>query len=230
MKNNKIPKIIHYCWFGKNKKSKLIKRCILSWKKMCPDYKIVEWNESNFDVNVNCYCKEAYDAKKWAFVSDYARLWIIYNYGGIYLDTDVELVKSLDDLLKYNSYFAAEDLVHINTGLGFGAKKNSDIVKKMLDDYNDIHFKLDELNYDMTPCPVRNTKSIEETYSKVLDKSSFCEVDNNVFLPKEYFCPYDATTGVMNKTKNTYGIHWYNASWRSKKTNLKRAILKPIKK
>ena len=103
-----IPKIIHYCWFGGNELSELAKKCISSWRKYCPDYEIIEWNESNFDINLCQYVREAYKEKKWAFVSDYARFWILYNFGGIYMDTDVELIKSIDDLVEYGSYMGCE--------------------------------------------------------------------------------------------------------------------------
>ena len=98
-----IPKIIHYCWFGGNELSELAKKCISSWRKYCPDYEIIEWNESNFDINLCQYVREAYKEKKWAFVSDYARFWILYNFGGIYMDTDVELITSIDGLVEYGS-------------------------------------------------------------------------------------------------------------------------------
>ena len=168
--NTKIPKTIHYCWFGKRKKSKLIKKCINSWKKYCPDYKIVEWNEENFDVNRFDYTKESYEEKKWAFVTDYVRLYVIYNEGGVYLDTDVELIKKLDNLLDFDSFFALEEEDYIATGLGFGAVKGNKYVKKMLDDYNDVHFKNENGIYDLTPCPVRNTKSVKSLCDKMKNK------------------------------------------------------------
>ena len=226
----KIPKTIHYCWFGKGKKNKLIDRCIESWKTKCPDYNIVEWNEDNFDVEKFHYTKEAHDAKKWAFVTDFVRLYIIYNEGGIYLDTDVELVKSLDSLLEYDSFFALESDNYIATGLGFGATKENHLVKLMLNDYKDIHFKKEDGTFDYTPCPVRNTQSVEEYFKLMKDKTTKFTFDNNAFLSSEYFCPYNSATGLMKKTINTYGIHWYNASWRSRKINIQRNILRPIKR
>ena len=108
--NAKIPKVIHYFWFGNNPKPKIVKKCIASWKKVCPDYEIKEWNESNFDVNICDYTREAYEAKMWGFVSDYARLWVIYRYGGFYLDTDVELIRSLDTLRQNKTFFASDSL------------------------------------------------------------------------------------------------------------------------
>ncbi len=144
-----IPKVIHYCWFGGGEKSRLMKKCIKSWKKYCPDYEIIEWNEDNFDVNGIEFTKGAYNAKKWAFVTDYARLDIIYKHGGIYLDTDVELLKPLDELLKYKGFFGFEEMGMVNTGVGFGAEKGNLLVKQMRDDYNnDVYSK------DSETCPV----------------------------------------------------------------------------
>ena len=130
-----IPKIIHYCWFGRNPKPELAVKCIKSWKKRCPDYEIIEWNEDNFDIS-SCplYVRQAYEAKKWAFVSDYVRLKVVYDEGGVYLDTDVELKKGLDALLAYDAYFGFEDGTHVNTGLGFGAVKGAPILKEMMQD------------------------------------------------------------------------------------------------
>lgn len=228
--NNKIPKKIHYCWFGKGKKSKLIERCIKSWKKYCPDYEIIEWNETNFDINKNTYLKEAYEVKKWAFVTDYARLLIVYNNGGIYLDTDVELIKPLDDLLEYNAFFSIEGDKYIATGLGFGAVPKNELVKKMLDDYSNLRFIKSNGELDLTPCPIRNTKSIEFYYNMMKDKTKIFIFQNNAFLSSDYFCPYNSTTGQMNKTANTLGIHWYSASWRKNGVNFKRFLLRPIKR
>lgn len=230
MNEESIPKVIHYCWFGKGKKSKLIRRCINSWKKLCPDYKIVEWNEDNIDISMSVYTKEAYDEKKWAFVADYVRLYIIYNEGGIYLDTDVELTRSLDNLLKFDSFFALQTDNYVATGLGFGAKKGNKYVKQMLEDYNGIHFKRNDGSYDLTPCPVRNTESIIDLFSKMIDKKKVFVYQNNAILSSDFFCPYDSTTGKMTKTNNTYGIHWYSASWRSKRVNIQRNILRPVKR
>lgn len=127
-----IPKVIHYCWFGGNEKSEIIKQCIASWKKYCPDYEIIEWNESNFDINCCQYVKEAYEAKKWAFVSDYARYKIIYEHGGIYLDTDVELLDNLDKYLIYDTWFPRETQRTFNTGVGFAAIKNNKLIKNYI--------------------------------------------------------------------------------------------------
>lgn len=228
--NNIIPKKIHYCWFGNSKKSNLIKKCIKSWKKNCPDYEIIEWNESNFNLNDNVYVKQAYENKKWAFVSDYVRLYVIYNEGGIYLDTDVELFKSLDEFLNYNSFFSLELSGYIATGLGFGAKKGNFLVKKMLNDYSNINFKKNDGSLDLMPCPIRNTKSIEKYYNKIINKDKIFVIENNAFLPPEYLCPYNPATGEKKITENTLGIHWYKASWRNGRINFQRNLLRPIKK
>ena len=150
-----IPKVIHYCWFGRGEKPDIIKKCMKSWKEKCPDYEIIEWNEDNFDVNYNQYTKDAYSAKKYAFVSDVARLWIIYNYGGTYLDTDVELKVSLDELCNNTTWLASDTAIHINTGLGFGSVKGNDIIKKILDDY-------ENRPYDTTSCVILNTRIVKK--------------------------------------------------------------------
>lgn len=228
---NSIPKIINYCWFGNNKKSKLIEKCIKSWKKYCPEYKIIEWNEENFDINSNKYVKEAYENKKWAFVSDYVRLFAIYNNGGIYLDTDVELIKPLDELLKYDVFFSSENNKNINTGLGFGAKKNNCVIKELIDSYENISFVNKKTgNLDLTPCTHRNTDTLNKIYGDISNYINKVIEENIIILGKEYFCPFDSRTGKMSKTKNTIGIHWFNASWRSKKINLRERILRPLKR
>lgn len=135
-----IPKVIHYCWFGGNPKSEIIQKCIDSWREFCPDYEIIEWNESNFDVNCIQYTADAYADQKWAFVSDYARLKVIYENGGIYLDTDVLLHNSLDELLQYNCWLASDDVRYIATGLGFGAKKHNEIIHNLESAYQNYKY------------------------------------------------------------------------------------------
>ena len=208
-----IPKIIHYCWFGGNPIPEKDKKCIESWKKFCPDYEIIEWNENNFDINCCQYVKEAYEAKKWAFVSDFARLWIIYNYGGIYFDTDVELLKNIDIFLNYDGFFGFENNIHIATGLGFGAIPKNFLVKAMLDDYDKVHFRLENDTFDTTPCPERNTKVLANFDLKSVN--TFQLINNNAFLPTDYLCPIDYYTGKKNITKNTISVHWYNGSWQN---------------
>ena len=207
-----IPKIIHYCWFGGSTLPKVAEKCIESWKKYCPDYEIKEWNESNFDLNCCDFAKEAYAAEKWAFVSDYARLRIVYDEGGIYLDTDVELIKSLDDLLDNRCYMGEETTGFVATGLGFGAEKNSKIVGELLEEYAEKHFRFNDGTYDLTPCVEKNTKPLKK-YGYYFSGKKIWKNENVTIFPPEYFCPLNYDTGEKNITKNTYSIHLYNASW-----------------
>ena len=208
-----IPKIIHYCWFGGNPLPDFALKCIESWKKYCPEYQIIRWDESNFDVaKCPAYVREAYAAKKWAFVTDYVRLQVVYEHGGIYLDTDVELLRSPDVFLHNHAFFGFEDIRHVNTGLGFGAEKGSKILKEMILDYLSIPFVLENGEMDLTPCPARNTKvllrrGLRQNNSKQLLNGEI------LILPTEYFCPIDYITGKKRITKNTYSIHHFSASW-----------------
>ena len=209
-----IPKVIHYCWFGNGKMPKLAEKCIKSWMKYCPDYKIVCWNEDNFDINENRYAKEAYEAKKWAFVSDYVRLKVLYDEGGIYLDTDVEILKPLSDLIENGGYMGFEETGLVSTGLGFACEKGNEIVGLMLKDYDDIPFLLDDGSYDLTPCPERNTKLLKTLGMDIENKNQVFM--GMRFLPEEYLCPMNYYTGKKKITQNTYSIHHYCASWTSK--------------
>ena len=221
-----IPKVIHYCWFGKGEMPKLAKKCIKSWKKYCPDYEIICHNEDNFDLSQNRYLNEAYKAGKWAFVSDYARLKIIYDNGGIYLDTDVELIKPIDDLLLTNGFMGFDEKGIVATGLGFGAEKGNEIVSEFLKDYDDISFVLPDGSYDLTPCPDRNTEALKRLGMDIKNTSqTFMDI---TFLPDEYLCPMNYYTGKKTITENTYSIHHYSASWTSvvtkRTTRIKRII------
>ena len=211
-----IPKTIHYCWFGGNKKPNLFKKCYKSWKKYCPDYEIVEWNESNFDLT-SCplYVKQAYEAKKWAFVTDYVRLKIIYDNGGIYFDTDVELKKNPDFLLDYKAFFGFEDGEYVATGLGFGAEKGTDILREMMADYEDIAFIKDDGSFDVTTCPVRNTH-ILLNHGLVQDDSEQVIEEGILILPTVCLCPLENMTGENRSTEDTISVHWFSASWYTK--------------
>ncbi len=208
-----IPKKIHYCWFGGAPLPALAKKCIRSWKKYCPDYEIICWNEENFDFSQNRYAAEAYAAKKWAFVSDYARLKVMHEYGGIYLDTDVEILKPLDDLVAHGGYMGFEHKGAVSTGLGFAAPAGHPLIERLLADYDDISFVREDGTYDMLPCPDRNTNTIVELGMDVTNqKQTFMGIR---MLPCEYLCPMDYYTGKKKITKNTYCIHHYCASWTS---------------
>lgn len=218
-----IPKIIHYCWFGGNPLPKDAKKCIESWKKYCPDYEIIEHNESNYDVFKNMYMKEAYESKKWAFVSDVARLDILYREGGIYLDTDVELLKPLDSLLNCKGFMGFEDKKQVASGLGMAAEAKSPIIKLMLSDYNNIHFVNEKGEFDLTPCPVRNTKKLLEIGLR--PNGSYQEIQGFRFYPRTVLSPKDYCSGRLKyKTKNTIAIHHYNASWQTNDFQIKKKI------
>lgn len=217
-----IPKKIHYCWFGRGELSAKAKKCIKSWKKYCPDYEIIEWNEDNFDVNQNEYTKKVYAEKKYAFLSDYARLKIVYEQGGIYLDVDVEVVKPLDDLLTNKAYFGFESSEYANTGAGFGAEKGNKAVKVLLEQYDQL---LDGTK-DVIGCPILNTKGLVQLGLKL--NGQLQELEDCIVYPPDYFDPYDDPTGRLKKTENTHSIHWYAKSWLDKKTIIRSMITKPL--
>lgn len=210
-----IPKIIHYCWFGGNPLPLQAKKCIKSWKKICPDYQIIRWDESNFDI-AGCppYVRQAYSAQKWAFVADFARLKIIYENGGIYLDTDITLLKRPDALLAHPAYFGWEDNLYVNTGLGFGAEKASRILHGLMSDYLDIPFFLNDGKMDLTPCPVRNTNFFLQNGLKQGGSKQVLN-DGTLILPVEYLCPIDVHTMKQTITENTYSIHHFAGTWLS---------------
>lgn len=214
-----IPKVIHYCWFGYGEKSALVKKCIQSWREKFPNYEIKEWNESNFDVTQNIYMKEAYECKKWAFVSDYARLQIIYTYGGIYFDTDVEVIKNFEPLIKENGYLCFENLTNeefgqqVGTGLGFAAEAKNKVIGKMLEEYEGIHF-ITNGEMDLTPCPVRNTEALRKM--GLITDGRMQKIENIIVYPFEYFCGYDIANSYLVNSQNTYTIHHYSATWKAK--------------
>lgn len=215
MTNNKIPKIIHYCWFGGNPIPESNKKFMESWKKFCPNYEIIEWNESNYDVTQNRYMKEAYENRQWAFVSDYARLDIIYEHGGIYLDTDVELIKPLDDLLNLKGFIGfTENKKLCNTGLGFGAIPKLPIIKEIRDGYENLVFIREDGSFDQTPCTYFQTDILLKKGLK--QDNSMQEIEGLTIFPDEYFCPRN-WIGQTHITQNTYSIHHYEGSWHTLK-------------
>lgn len=215
-----IPKKIHYIWFGKGPKNKIFEKCYNSWKKFLPEYEIIEWNEDNFDLNSNEYIKEAYKVKKYAFVSDYVRLKVLYDHGGIYFDTDVEVLKKIPKDILSNGYFAKEIDTLISTGLGFCVPKHSKIIKYMLDDYEKIHFINKDGTYDLTPCPYRNTESLTKRNYKVTNNNE--DLDGIKVYDRDYFCGYDIDNHRFIVSDKTYTVHHYDASWMNSKTRLKR--------
>ena len=205
-----IPKKIHYCWFGKSEIPIPFQKNIETWKKYCPDYEIIQWNESNYDVSKSKYIKQAYEVKKWGFVPDYARLDIINTYGGIYLDTDVELVKPLDNLLAYELFCGFESRRFVAFGLGFGGKANHPILQEMMNVYDETEFIKEDGTLNLTPSPIYQTNILLK-YGLI--QNGQCQKhDNYVVFSKEYFAPINAY-GFGNVTKNTYSIHQYAATW-----------------
>lgn len=209
-----IPKVIHYCWFGRNKLPKLAIECIESWKKNLPDYKIIEWNEDNFDINSNQYVKEAYESKKWAFVTDYVRLYVLKEYGGIYMDTDVEVTQNLDEFLNCGAFSGFESNNYIPTGI-IGAEKDNKWIERMLQEYDNKKFIKEDGSYDMTTNVVLITDITKKEFNIKLN-NTYQELKHRVIMyPSDYFCPKSYETGKIRKTKNTYAIHHFSGSWHS---------------
>ena len=218
-----IPKVIHYCWFGNNPLPSDVKKCIRSWKEYCPDYEIKQWNENNFDINQHPFIASAYKEKAWAFVSDYARLKIIYDECGTYLDTDVELLKSLDGLLSNKCYVGIQQQNNvIATGLGFGAEKKNDAVYKMLEQYDKIIF--DKNNLNDIACPWLNTKALEFYGNYSLKQITYFK--DVAIYPSKYFDPIAPGDTKNLKCKDTYSIHHYSASWTNNRNRLKRRFIR----
>ena len=209
-----IPKIIHYCWFGGAPKPESVLKCINSWKKYCPDYEIREWTEKDFNVSQNLYCQQAYEAKAWGFVPDYIRLWIIYHYGGIYLDTDVQILKSFDPLLKHQAFvgFEKDTNNYVNLGQGFGAEAGNQFIEDNMHLYDNLVFTLPDGTYNKVPSPVYTTRVLEQHgLDREIDQlQSLAHVE---VYPTDFFCPKSFRTGVIERTKNTYSIHHFDASW-----------------
>ena len=212
-----IPKIIHYCWFGRGEKPELAIKCINSWKKYCPDYVLKEWNEDNFDINSNLYVKQAYENKKYAFVTDYVRLFALYSEGGIYMDTDVEVLKPIDEFLKHKAFSSFENNNKIPTGI-MGAEKGNEWIKDLLDEYLNLRFVKENGDLDTTTNVERITNLTEKQYG-LKKESSYQELKNGIvtMYPYDYFCPKDWETGEINLTENSYTIHHFNGSWHSEK-------------
>ena len=207
-----IPKRIHYCWFGGNPLPEDAKRYIDSWKKYCPDYEIIQWDETNFDLESNAYVREAFQSRKWAFITDYVRLFVLYTYGGIYMDTDVEVLKNLDVFLNQHAFSGFERTEMIPTGI-MASEQGGLWVGMLLHYYDDHHFLLKDGTMDMTTNVVTITNMTKERYPIVLDGTlQKCNGDVT-FYPPEYFCPKSYQTGKIELTKNSYTIHHFAGSW-----------------
>ena len=214
-----IPKVIHYCWFGGNPLPESAKKCINSWKKFLPDYEIKEWNESNFDVNSIAYTRDAYAAKKYAFVSDYARFVVLEREGGLYFDTDVEVIKPMDDIVKKGAFFGIEvdgdeknsKMPAVAPGLCLGAEAHMPFYVQICKGFEALNFYTEDgkLNpFTMIPMVTKMLVDLGmQAHNRVQEVGVF------TLYPAEYFNPLESTTGRLKVTENTRSIHWYMASW-----------------
>jgi len=218
-----IPKIIHYCWFGGKEYPELVNKCIASWKKVLFDYQFIKWHEDNFDIRCNDFVKEAYEKKKYAFVSDYARLFALYNFGGIYLDTDVEVLKSFDIFLINSGFLGFESKDSVATAV-IGSVKNNNILKELLSFYDNKKF----INLDGTLNTTTNVAIITRFFSLsgLVLNGKKQKIRNFTFYPQEIFCPNDLSVLFTKDPKNSYTIHHFDESWREKRKNKKFFIIR----
>ncbi len=220
-----IPKKIHYCWFGRGQKPALAEKCIESWKKYCPDYEIIEWNEDNFDVSKYPLAEYCLKNKKYAFLSDYVRLIVVDEFGGFYFDTDVELVGNIDNLCEYEAVYGFETDDAVNTGQGFGAQAHHITVSAMRQIYAELAMN-QEGEFPFITCPHYNTKALLALGLELGGKKQ--TIHNALILPVDYMNPLDNATGIIKKTENTLSIHWYSKSWISKKQRIISKITRPF--
>lgn len=208
-----IPKVIHYCWFGRGEMPKLMKKCLKSWKKFCPDWQIVLWNEDNFDVSSTLWTAQAYEARKFAFVSDYVRLKALYEMGGVYLDTDVELVQPIDRFLEHEAFSGFESESMVQTGI-IGAQKGHAVIKSWLDHYDGRAYLVDG-----KPVMVPNVSHITENLCArgLVMNDRLQIIDGMAVYPQTWFCPLSAVSIERKITENTYVMHYFTSTWRTEK-------------
>ncbi len=219
-----IPKVIHYCWFGRNTLPDSAQKCIASWRKFLPDHEIREWNEDNFDVNIIPYTQQAYEAKKYAFVSDYARFWILYFYGGLYFDTDVEIIKPMNDIIAQGAFMGIEantivnksienggKSFEVNPGLGLGVTPKLELYKELLDYYKNEVFIHPDGTMNLKTIVTRSTAILKEHGFN--GKNEIQKIGGVTIYPHDYFCPMDSTTGIVTITERSISIHHYDCSW-----------------
>ncbi|WLR49137.1 capsular polysaccharide synthesis protein [Halobacillus litoralis] len=222
----KIPKVIHYCWFGGKEKPSIVKECIDSWHKSLSEYKIIEWNETNFDIHSNQYIKEAYEAKKFAFVSDYVRLYALFHVGGIYLDTDVKVFKAFDDLLLEEAFWGFEQEEYIATST-FGARKGYPFIKEFMELYHKRNFLKNNGDVDDFTNVAMVTKLLTNRGLVRNGKQQSIEGVGTVY-PQEYFSPYDYINCRDLQSEGTYAMHLFYQSWLPKSTRVKKNIKKTL--
>ncbi len=220
-----IPKIIHYCWFGRGPMPELANKCIASWKKYLPEYELRLWNEDTFDLESHPFTKEAYEARKFAFITDYVRLWALYNYGGIYMDTDVEVLGPLDEFLIHPAFSGFEDETHIPTGI-MASEKNGVWAGEQLVYYDGRHFRLPDGTLDTTTNVVIMCQNMSaEGFVLKNSRQNFRGIIE--IYPKDYFCPKSYVTGKIQLTANTRTIHHFAGSWHTPWQKFKMKI-KPV--
>ncbi len=220
-----IPKVIHYCWFGRNPLPRDVEKCIKSWKKFCPDYEIVRWDEDNFDINCHPFVKEAYAERAWAFVSDFARLKVVLENGGLYFDTDVELLKNPDFLLSEPAFMGVEQIQgYCTTGLGFGAEKGNKVIEKMLEKYDGI--SLLRQSREELACPALNSSVVEEL--GFVNNGVVQHLDGITVYPPRYFDPISLGNTEYLLCDDSVSIHHYSASWTNTGNRLKRKFFRLI--
>ena len=206
-----IPAKIHFCWFGGKPMPQNIKEYIQTWKKYCPNYEIQRWDETNYDIHKNQYTEQAYKNQKWAFLTDYVRLDVVYQQGGIYLDTDVELIRGLDSLRENKCYMGMEQIGKVNTGLGFGAEAHHPFLLKNMQVYENANFVQKDGSFKPPTCVSITTKLLEADGLEKVDKIQ--SVKGVTIYPVDYLCPMKMGTNKIRITANTYSIHHYEASW-----------------
>ena len=208
-----IPKIIHYCWFGRGEMPKLMKKCLKSWKKFCPDWQIVRWDEDSFDINSTLWTKQAYEARKFAFVSDYVRLKALHEMGGVYLDTDVELVQPIHRFLEHTAFSGFESVDTVQTGI-IGAEKENAVIKSWLDYYEGRAYLVDG-----KPVMVPNVSHITENLKArgLMMDDTLQIIDGMAIYPQTWFCPLSAVSIQRKITENTHVMHYFTSTWRTEK-------------
>lgn len=216
-----IPKIIHYIWFGRNPYPEKVAYCIESWKKYLPEYQFMLWNEDTFDVNSVQFTKEAYENKKWAFVSDYVRVYALYNYGGLYLDTDIEVLRPFNDLLDKRMILGTDGGGYLTAFMA--SERQHPFWKNILEHYHMRSFKLQNGTLNME---VNNTLLQDELVKygyRVLN--AYQELNEGIVVfPDDYFHVVSLADGTMHKTSNSYAIHWHTLLWISPMRRLVRFI------
>ena len=211
-REQKIPKVIHYCWFGGSSIPGQHRLWMKSWKEYCPDYEIIEWNEKNYDVRKNRYLCQAYERGKWAFVSDYVRMDIVNEYGGIYLDTDVELLKNLDEMLKNDAFCGFESSRYVAYGLGFGARSHQPIVNEIKKYYDNTSFVLEDGTLNQVTCPVIQTEVMKK--HGLICNGEFQVVEGMTVYPSRILCGMSPHSfRIQRDLEYTYAIHHYTGSW-----------------